>query len=64
MPKVDRFNYNDLPILGIRWVDFSSEKEAEEFAKWAEEETIFWEHPCEAFVEKTESGWTVKVKNW
>lgn len=58
-----------LPILGIQWHQFPTEREAKRFAKWAEQTTRRSEHPCETFIEfrndlPTGEQWEVKVRNW
>jgi hypothetical protein len=64
-------NYSSrmLPILGVVWHQFPTQREAQRFADWAEWYTRRHEHPCKAFVaHRTElpegSQWEVKVKNW
>jgi hypothetical protein len=64
-PEV-QFSLTMLPILGVTWHEFETLREAEAFAAWAESETADFEHPCEAFVTRTDHGtaFEVKVRNW
>jgi len=64
-----QFDRSMLPILGVRWERFSTEREAQRFARWAERETRRDYYPCEAFVTRDddaspEDRWEVKVRNW
>ena len=66
-----KYHFDDgmLPILGVVWRRFDTEKEARAFAAWAERTTKHHAHPCEAFVMSDQAGengdqWEVKVRNW
>lgn len=66
---VHQFNRNMLPLLGVTWNRFSTQREAMAFAKWAEKETKNDQYPCEAFVIRDddlpeEERFEVKVRNW
>ncbi len=64
-----QFDRNMLPLLGVTWRHFSTEREAMAFARWAENETARDEYPCEAFVTietdmPADERYCVKVRNW
>lgn len=64
------YNRNrDLPILGVMWRYFPTEREALRYARWAERVTKRSPRPCEAFVSVAEDHpaaerYEVKVRNW
>lgn len=60
------FNRDMLPILGVTWREFDSEREAVRFAKWAERTTRNDQYPCDAYAYQNEhtKKWEVKVVNW
>lgn len=63
------FTERDLPVLGVTWRYFPTEREAKRFASWAEKTTRAWEYPCEAFITARDDmpageRFEVKVRNW
>lgn len=60
------FTRDMLPILGVSWREFDTEKEAVRFAKWAERTTRNDRYPCDAYayVNEHTKKWEVKCVNW
>lgn len=62
------FSRNMLPTLGVMWHQFTTFREAQKFARWAERETANDEYPCETEINRMDDlevpVWEVKVKNW
>lgn len=60
----ERFFRARLPVLGVTWTRFDTEKDARQFATWAERATLRADYPCESFCYRDEDHWEVKVRNW
>lgn len=66
---IQNYDSSMLPICGITWHQFATEREAQRFADWAEWYTRRSEFPCTTFVNRRDDlddarRWEVKVRNW
>lgn len=64
-----QFNRNLLPTLGFSRIYFRGQRQAEQFARWAERITKHNEHPCTASVERrperpVHERFVVFISNW
>lgn len=69
MNTLPSYSHDMLPICGISWHQFATQREAQRFADWAEWFTRKSQRPCEAFIECRDDlpegdQWEVKLRNW
>jgi len=69
MNTLPSYSHNMLPICGVKWHQFATQREAERFADWAEWITRKSQRRCTSFIAcrydlPADAQWEVKLRNW